>query len=125
MPSVYRRVLAEDYQGPPYPNLGPSVAKFRNKPDADPKAYGQAVRAAIRSLQRQELLRAGKYFSENRRPNCASGTAHTSGKAILKAVREQNQRRFETEARKPRLSDDQLIEAYHAAMQAKRQMEAL
>jgi hypothetical protein len=49
--------------GPAYPNLGPTVAKFRQQScDADEpfrrRAYGRAVHAAIRALQRRELQSA-------------------------------------------------------------------
>jgi hypothetical protein len=47
--------------GPAYPNLGPAVAKHRRLDDTSydgQKAYGQAVHAAIRALQRRELFSA-------------------------------------------------------------------
>ena len=48
--------------GPVYPNLGAAVATWRKKDratrlsDADKCAYGAAVGAAIRALQRRELI---------------------------------------------------------------------
>jgi hypothetical protein len=47
--------------GPKYPDLGAAVAKHRRLNDDTPegrKAYGQAVHAAIRALQRRELFSA-------------------------------------------------------------------
>ena len=82
--------------GPVYPNL-PSVEKHRKaaragKPD---DGYGAAVHDAIRALQRSEALRWGVNRSEAK-CHCASGTAHNTGKAILKAVAAQNRARAKT-----------------------------
>jgi hypothetical protein len=57
--SAARKVM--DEFGPLYPNLGPAVVKHRRLNDQTPegrKAYGQAVHAAIRALQRRELMSA-------------------------------------------------------------------
>jgi hypothetical protein len=53
--------IDEGTNTPLYPNLGPAVAKHRRLNDETPegrKAYGQAVHAAIRALQRRELFSA-------------------------------------------------------------------
>jgi hypothetical protein len=105
---------------PAYPKLGPSVEKHRRLNDDTPegrKAYGQAVCAAIRSLQRSELMRAGVNRSEGR-PMCASGTAHTEGKDILKAIRAQHRTATQAAANGPTFerTEYQLARAYYRTM---------
>jgi hypothetical protein len=106
--------------GPTYPNLGAAVAKHRRLNDDSPegrKAYGQAVHAAIRALQRSELMRSGVNRSEPR-PVCASGTAHTTGKDILKAIRAQHRTATQAAANGPTFvrTEDQLEADYYRAM---------
>lgn len=56
-----------DEEGPPYPDLGAGVAKFRRRAlsglavmePVDRRAYGEAVERAIKSKQRSELLGGG------------------------------------------------------------------
>jgi hypothetical protein len=54
--------MSNNHTGNPlYPNLGPTIAKHRRLNDTSydgQKAYGQAVHAAIRALQRRELMTA-------------------------------------------------------------------
>lgn len=107
--------------GPNYPEL-PSVNKYRRARDPDPRAYGQAVREAVRVLQRQELERIAKrgYLAGYKAP-CASGTWHTTGKAIRKAIREQHRAALQAQARQlNRHSDDVLRVLYCEAMDIKR-----
>jgi hypothetical protein len=110
------RIIDSDKEsGPAYPNLGPTVAKFRRQANPDPKAYGQAVRASIRALQRTELMREVSLP----RCNCASGTNHTDGKAIRKAVFKQNMAKLHAASNgKPTFyrPDDGLREAYFEAI---------
>jgi hypothetical protein len=80
---------AREDGNPPYPQLGATVAKLRRSPDR--KAHGLAVLAAVASLQRSELKRE----LPSHAPHCASGTTHTSGKAILKAMRDKQRRALE------------------------------
>lgn len=88
--------------GPIYPDLGPSVAKYRRKANmtlGEKLVYGEAVHNAILAKQRQELNRAAV---PGQRPNCASGTWHTDGKAIHKAVRKQQESDLQSCAGKER-----------------------
>ena len=74
---------------PTYPDLGPKVAKLRALARHDPayrKAHGEAVLEAVRAKQRQALRRT----VASHVPPCASGTTHTDGAAILKAVAAQH-----------------------------------
>jgi len=73
--------------GPQYPTLA-GLDRYRRAPDADRRAYGQAVLAAIRALQARELARE---LPSHPCP-CASGTWESDGHAILRAVRAQNRR---------------------------------
>jgi hypothetical protein len=73
---------------PDYPHLS-GLDKYRRAADPDRQAYGRAVMAAVRALQRRELAREAP-------PHpcpCASGTWESDGQAILAAVRQQNRRR--------------------------------
>jgi len=113
------RLCDECAGGPAYPNLGPTVAKFRRQQaNPDPFAYGQAVRAAIRDLQRAELQRSAlRGYGHQPCRQCASGTPHNTAKKILAAVREQQKRSLQSAT--SRLSDEALREAYLEAMAAK------
>lgn len=71
----------------PYPAL-PGLDRYRRNPDADRRAYGAAVLAAIRSLQARELARE---LPAHPCP-CASGVWASDGQEILRAVRAQNRR---------------------------------
>ena len=73
--------------GPQYPHLA-GLDRYRRNPDADRRAYGQAVLSAIRALQRRELQRA----APSHPCPCASGVWESDGQAILRAVRAQNRR---------------------------------
>jgi hypothetical protein len=67
----------------------PVLDKYRRAADPDRQAYGRAVMAAVRALQRRELAREAP-------PHpcpCASGTWESDGQTILAAVRQQNRRR--------------------------------
>ena len=71
----------------PYPKLA-GLDRYRRNPDADRRAYGQAVLSAIRALQARELARE---LPSHPCP-CASGVWDSDGQAILRAVRAQNRR---------------------------------
>ena len=109
--------------GPPYPKLGAAVAKFRKIPrmelSADQKReYAEAIETAIRALQRSALQRELPSF----RPRCASGTWHTTGKAIERAIREQHRNAllaYPEQVRKAR-TPGKWAELYDAAMKEKR-----
>ena len=73
--------------GPQYPHLT-GLDQYRRNPDADRRAYGQAVLSAIRALQARELARE---LPSHPCP-CASGVWDSDGHAILRAVRAQNRR---------------------------------
>ena len=69
--------------GPAYPTI-PGAAKFRKARSPDMNAYGEAVLDGIRKIQARELT--GELVPI-KNPNCASGTVHTTGDAILKSIR--------------------------------------
>lgn len=109
--------IAEPF-GPVYPDLGVTVARSRNKArngKISAREHGEAVLAAIRKLNANLHARR---IADNPTPNCASGTAHNTGEAILRAVRQQNAARVskDTNTRTP----EQWRDAYNAAMKAKR-----
>jgi len=102
--------------GPDYPKFGTRIARLRKS--GDRREHGEAVLAAIRQMQRSALQRELPTIGTN----CASGTVHREGKAILKAVRQQHERSLDRaliDANKKR-TDDELCNAYAAAMAAKR-----
>jgi hypothetical protein len=70
-----------------YPHLA-GLDRYRRNPDADRRAYGQAVLSAIRALQARELARE---LPTHPCP-CASGVWASDGHEILRAVRQQNRR---------------------------------
>jgi hypothetical protein len=71
--------------GPLYNVESAALKKFRRN-GGDTKAHGQAVLAAILTAQAGQLRTAGETIP---RPNCASGTLHSEGRDILKAVASQ------------------------------------
>jgi len=79
--------IDDKHFGPAYPTLA-GLDKYRRNPDADRRAYGQAVMAAIRALQARELARE---LPSHPCP-CASGVWASDGHEILRAVRAQNRR---------------------------------
>jgi hypothetical protein len=72
---------------PLYPTLA-GLDRYRRNPDADRRAYGAAVMAAVRALQARELARV---LPSHPCP-CASGVWESDGRKILAAVRQQNRR---------------------------------
>jgi hypothetical protein len=113
--------------GPKYPAL-PSVDKHRRlarsaveETPEQRRAYGAAVHAGIRALQRSELMRVVSVP----KPNCASGTAETEGRKILNAVKRQLEAKLQADANadRRRRTDGEIIAAYQAAMEAKRARE--
>ncbi len=80
------------YEGPDYPELGSAVAKWRRIARVreltflEREEYGAAICAAIRAKQKAELQRELPTI----KPSCASGTAHTRGADILRAVAAQH-----------------------------------
>jgi hypothetical protein len=107
--------------GPAYDVESATLKKFRSR-GGDRKAYGEAVLAAVRSAQRSALNRATPSMP---RPNCASGTTHQTGRAILKAVAARHAAALEAcpsqerRARKP----EQWRRMYDEAMAEKRARE--
>lgn len=105
----------DDY-GPPYPDLGSTVARLRHGPDR--KAHGLAVLEAIRRLQRSSLMSE----SRSHTPHCASMTAHTNGKKILRAVADRQRAAllaYPSQVRRKR-TDAEWQKLYAAAMAEKR-----
>jgi hypothetical protein len=83
-----KKTIADPYgDQKPYPKLA-GLDRYRRNPDADRRAYGQAVLSAIRALQARELARK---LPTHPCP-CASGVWESDGQAILRAVRAQNRR---------------------------------
>jgi hypothetical protein len=116
----------EEPFGPLYPDLGATIAKSRHKARIDPshrQAHGEAVLAAIRAKQRSELQRE----LPSRAPNCASGTAHNTGEAILKAIRAQHVARLQAaiNADRRRRTDAEIIAEYEFVMEQKRRAERI
>lgn len=104
----------------PY-RFGPAVDKYRRLPKTPEniRAHGDAICAAVRSKQMQALLQSTKYQPVT--CPCASGTWHTDGKALLKALYEQTRdaaRNGLAESWRRR-TDEQVGKAYLAAMQGK------
>jgi hypothetical protein len=113
--------IDEGTNTPKYPNLGATVAKHRRLNDTSydgQKAYGQAVNAAIRALQRSALNRE---LPSHQSP-CASGTWHSEGKDILKAIRAQHRSATQAAANGPTFdrTEDQLRHDYYRALFASR-----
>ena len=83
-----KKTIADPYgDQKPYPHLA-GLDRYRRDPDADRRAYGQAVLSAIRALQARELARE---LPTHPCP-CASGVWASDGHEILRAVRAQNRR---------------------------------
>lgn len=108
-------------KGPLYPELGPSVAKWRRIPRAEmtpeqSAAHAGAIEQRIRYLQRVALL--GNREAAHSCP-CASGTWHNMADgAIGKAVREQQARAlaaYPSQVRRARL-DGMWVSMYALAM---------
>jgi hypothetical protein len=74
---------------PDYPALT-GLDKYRRAANPDRQAYGRAVMAAVRALQRRELARE----TPSHACPCASGSWESDGHAILAAVRRQNRARL-------------------------------
>jgi hypothetical protein len=115
--------INEGTNTPLYPNLGPAVAKHRRLNDETPegrKAYGQAVLKAINAMNRQKLT--GASGPVNPRSPCASGTWHSEGKDILKAIRAQHRTATQTAANGPTFerTDEDLERDYYRALFASR-----
>ena len=118
-------------EGPEYNIDSAALKKFRHRARkglatlsrVDRQAYGAAIEAAVLSAQRMALRRAAPSMP---RPNCASGTLHNTGEAIIKAIREQQRAALlacpsqERRARTP----EKWREMYDAAMAEKRKREA-
>jgi hypothetical protein len=115
---------------PPYPDLGPTVAKFRRLASkglaamlvTDRRAYADAIEKAIRAKQRAELQRE----LPSHRVNCASGTDHNDGEKIHEAIRAKHRAKLlaapsqERRARKP----EDWKKMYREAMEEKRERES-
>jgi hypothetical protein len=87
---------------------------------AERVAYADAVETAVRASQAAQLRSHGETMP---RPNCASGTAHSCGKAIHAAVAAQQRAALlacPSQIRKAR-TDAQWLELYAQAMAEKRQ----
>jgi len=90
----------KQHEGPEYPKLGASVAKFRSLASDGLRtlsreqivAYANAVERGILSLQRAQLFAGLMPF--NPRCSCASGTWHSNGDDIDKAIRDQQARKL-------------------------------
>ena len=119
--------------GPDYPLLGASVAKWRARARDGLKAlsreerrtYGEAVDRAILALQRSEANRGLSPMKP--RVHCASGTLHNTGEAIHNAIREQQARAlaaYPSYVRRHR-TDVEWRQMYEAAMTEKRSAAAL
>ena len=103
---------------PDYPKFGIKVSKYRKLPRTPENiaAHFEALMSQLATIQKAEF-RSNTVEPDSRSP-CASGTLHTNGKAILKAINEQNARNIEgalAESWKRR-TDAQVKIAYEAAM---------
>lgn len=75
---------------PNYPKFGATVAKYRKLPPTPENiaAHAAALFAQLATFQRAEFQASAA--EPGRACPCASGTWHTDGRAILKAVNTQN-----------------------------------
>lgn len=75
---------------PDYPKFGATVAKYRRLPRTpeNVNAHAGALFAQLRTIQRAEWARSLASEPDNPRAPCASGTWHTDGEAICRAVRQ-------------------------------------
>jgi len=118
----------DDIGNPPYPDLGTTVAKLRRKAETvcivhravARREHGLAVLAAITGKNAKLCQRELR----EHRPDCASGTSHSCGKAILKAVRQQNWSNINPDTIRAKRTIAEIESAYEAAMAAKRKREA-
>jgi hypothetical protein len=106
---------------PKYPKFGVTVAKYRKLPRTPENvaAHAQVLFAQLATLQRAEFQ--AKAVEPTRACPCASGTWHTDGEKILKAINAQNRARIEAglaESWRKR-TDAQVGIAYRAAMEGK------
>ena len=108
--------------GPIYPSLGATVAKYRKLDTPSPeqrRAHGDAVAAAIRALQKQELQRELPSF----KPSCPSGTWHNNADGSVGRAVAQQQRNallaYPAKVRKAR-TDCEWQAMYARAMREKR-----
>lgn len=115
--------LSEQY-GPAYPDLGATVAKLRrvaaNHSIAAFKRlavreHGRAVLKAIAGKQRAELAREGTAA-----PAPYTGTNRQIGLKILASIAKSARQTCNPDAIRKARTDAELIEAYEAAMAAKR-----
>lgn len=111
--------------GPYYPNLSARVQKFRRLANAGPltredrRAYGAAVLDAFRSLNRSASQRILTPASNS---GYESGTALVDGRAILTAIRRQNEAALherEGNTWTNRRSEKELLVDYEAAVACK------
>ena len=121
-------IICEPLQpfGPTYPALN-TCGRYRAKARAagsiarmdrdDVAAYGEAVLAGIRRLQRSEAWKGLDYSPET--IHCASGSRATSGEKILADIR-RSQAAAVARARRMR-TDREIEAAYAKAMAAKRE----
>ena len=126
-PEIYGPAFVIKSFGPEYDLESAALKKFRTKARKglshlstdDRHAYGAAVELATLARQRAFLKTA---TVPEPRPHCASGTWHTTGEAIDKAIRQQHRAALaacpaqERRARTP----DQWASMYAAAMEEKR-----
>jgi hypothetical protein len=105
---------------PVYPSLGATVAKFRKRA-ADicivhravaRREHGLAVLEAIRKLNDQALKRE----LPEHKIDCASGTTHNDGLAILKALRVQHCNHCNPDTIRAKRSIESLQKQYDAIM---------
>lgn len=111
--------------GPQYPALTAKVQKYRrmardgiqSMPREMIVAYARSIEEAILTLQRSELQRV----LPGRTPHCASGTAHTDGRAISAAIRQQHKSSLESYPSKVRKArtPEQWQRMYAQAMREK------
>jgi hypothetical protein len=122
--SRYRHHKIEESDTAAYPALGVTVAKLRKRA-ADicivhravaRREHGLAVLEAIRKLNYQALKR--ELPSHN--VDCASGTNHNDGAAILKALRVQHRNHCNPDTIRTKRSIEAIESAYEAAMADKR-----
>lgn len=103
---------------PKYPKFATGVTKWHKLPRTPENiaAHAKALFGALTTLQRAKFKR-GTTEPEHRAP-CASGTWHSDGKAILKAVNAQNKAHAagELERDHKKRTDKQIAKAYAAAM---------
>lgn len=83
---------ASEYDAAPsYPKFGTTVAKFRKLPRTPEniEAHADALFAQLRTMQRADWKRNLRAEPENGAAPCASGTWLTDGRAICRAIQQQ------------------------------------